>query len=240
MNILKGEILSGIHLAIIPDGNRRWAKKKGKSIKEGHWAGIQKLKKLIEWCRDLEVTTLSIWILSTENMKRSKEELDALFDLFNKMLDEMLESKDFEKARKEISIFFAGDFSSFPSNIKEKISKIHRLTSKNKKYKLGIFCNYGGRKELIDAANRMIKDAKAGKIKEVNENTFQKYLYAPHLGDPDVIFRSGGEERLSGFMPWQSVYSELYFSKKLWPDITKKDFYNAIEEIKRRERRFGR
>ncbi|MEM3408072.1 MAG: polyprenyl diphosphate synthase [Candidatus Micrarchaeia archaeon] len=232
--------MSGIHLAIIPDGNRRWAKRKGKSIKEGHWAGIQKLKKLIEWCKDLDVTTLSIWILSTENMKRSKEEVDALFDLFNKMLDELLSSKDFEKARKEISITFVGDFSSFPKEIKDKIDRIHKLTSKNKKYKLGIFCNYGGRKELIDAANKMIKDAKTGKLNEVNENTFSNYLYAPHLGDPDIIFRSGGEVRLSGFMPWQSVYSELYFCKKLWPDITKKDFYSAIEEIKKRERRFGR
>lgn len=229
-----------IHLAIIPDGNRRWAKKHNKTAKKGHQAGIEKLKKLVEWCKDLNVDTLSIWILSTENMKRQKEEVDALFDLFNKMLDNLISSKDFDKARKEVRIRFIGDISPFPTELKSKIKKIEDLTSNNAQYTLAIFCNYGGRKELIDTANKIIKDAKEGKLDSIDEDSFRKYLYTRELKDPDLIFRSGGEHRISGFMPWQSVYSEFYFSKKLWPDIEKKDIKKAIEEFKQRQRRFGK
>jgi undecaprenyl diphosphate synthase len=229
-----------IHLAIIPDGNRRWAKKKGKSIKEGHQAGIDKLKKLVEWCKDFKISTLSIWILSTENMKRSKEEIEALFDLFDKMLDRLLNSKDFEKARKEVKIRFIGDISVFPENIKKKIKEIESKTNENSKYTLVICANYGGRKEIIDAVNKIIIDAKENRISALDEEGFRKYLYAPELSEPDLIFRSGGEKRISGFMPWQSVYSEFYFSDKLWPDIEKRDIYKAIEDFKKRHRRFGR
>ncbi|MCX8202297.1 MAG: polyprenyl diphosphate synthase [Candidatus Micrarchaeota archaeon] len=230
----------GIHLAIIPDGNRRWAKKHKKSIKEGYRAGIQKLKRLVEWCKDLNISTLSVWILSTENMKRSKMEIDVLFDLFDKMLDELLYGDEFKKARDEVRIKFVGNITNFPAHLKEKILKIENLTQKNAKYTLAIFCNYGGRKEIVDTVNKIILEAKSGKIKEVNEQLFAKYLYAPEIGEPDLIFRSGGEKRLSGFLPWQSVYSEFYFTNKLWPDVSKKDIYTAIEEFKKRERRFGR
>ena len=229
-----------IHLAIIPDGNRRWAKKNNKSTKEGHRAGIEKLKKLVEWCKELNIDTISVWILSTENIKRSKDEVDALFDLFNRMLDDLLNSREFEKLRKEVRIRFVGDISVFPDRLIEKIERIESTTSKNRKYTLAILCNYGGKKEIIDSVNRIIKDAKKGKVAKIDEESFQKYLYAPDIRDPDLIFRAGGERRASGLLPWQSVYSEFYFSNKLWPDIQKKDIYTAIEEYKRRERRFGK
>lgn len=229
-----------IHLAIVPDGNRRWAKKNRKSIKEGHQAGIDKLKKLVRWCKDFKVSTLSVWILSTENMKRSKEEIEDLFDLFEKMLDQLLSSKDFEEVRKEVKIKFIGDISIFPESIKKKIKEIESKTYENSKYTLVICANYGGRKEIIDAVNKIIVDAKNGKISHINDEEFRKYLYAPEISEPDLIFRSGGEKRISGFMPWQSVYSEFYFSNKLWPDIEKRDIYKAIEDFKKRQRRFGK
>ncbi len=229
-----------IHIAIIPDGNRRWAKKHNKSTKEGHRAGIEKLKKLVEWCKGLNIDTISIWILSTENLKRSKEEVDALFDLFNIMLDNLLNSKEFEKLRKEVRIRFIGDKAVFPSNLQEKMQKIESRTSKNVKYTLAILCNYGGKKEIVDSVNKIISDAKKGKIERIDEISFRNYLYAPDIRDPDLIFRAGGEKRVSGFLPWQSVYTEFYFSNKLWPEIQKKDIYTAIEEYKHRERRFGK
>jgi len=229
-----------IHLAIIPDGNRRWAKKNGKSTKEGHKAGIDKLKKVVEWCKDFNIDTISIWILSTENLKRSKEEVDALFDLFDRMLSELLSAKEFDKLRKEVKIKFVGDISIFPEKLQRKILEIEGKTSKNAKYTLAILCNYGGKKEIVDAVNKIIMDAKKGKIREIDEDSFRKYLYAPDIRDPDLILRAGGEKRVSGLLPWQSVYSEFYFTTKLWPDIQKKDIYNAIEEYRKRERRFGK
>ncbi|MCS7109637.1 MAG: polyprenyl diphosphate synthase, partial [Candidatus Micrarchaeota archaeon] len=156
------------------------------------------------------------------------------------MLDEILNSKDFDKVRKEVKIRFLGDLTPFSSELREKIKKVEKLTSKNAKYTLAIFCNYGGRKEIVDAVNKIIKDAKEGKIDKIDEGLFSKYLYTAELPDPDLIFRSGEEKRLSGFLPWQSVYSEFYFSDKLWPDITKKDILAAINDFKKRERRFGR
>ena len=229
-----------IHLAIIPDGNRRWAKKRGKSAKEGHRAGIEKLKKLVEWCKELKIDTISIWILSTENIRRSKEEVGALFDLFDRMLDDLLGSREFEKLRKEVRIRFVGDISVFPKKLVDKIKRTESKTSRNKKYTLAILCNYGGKKEIVDSVNKIIKDAKKGKISKIDEESFRNYLYAPDIRDPDLIFRAGGEKRASGLLPWQSVYTEFYFSHKLWPDIQKKDIYTAIEEYKRRERRFGK
>ena len=229
-----------IHIAIIPDGNRRWARRHNKSTKEGHRAGIEKLKKLVEWCRELKIDTVSIWILSTENVKRSKEEVDALFDLFNLMLDDLLGSKEFEKMRKEVQIRFVGDTSVFSSGLRKKISKIESRTSKNVRYTLAILCNYGGKREIVDSVNKIIIDAKKGRIRKVDEASFRNYLYAPDIRDPDLIFRAGGEKRASGLLPWQSIYSEFYFSNKLWPDIQKKDIYTAIEEYRGRKRRFGK
>jgi undecaprenyl diphosphate synthase len=231
---------NGLHIAIIPDGNRRWARQNNKSVPEGHAAGIEKLKDVVQWCKELGIRTLSVWIFSTENASRSKEEVGALFKLFEEMLNKLESHKDFDKLRKEVELRFVGNLSIFPNRLIERIKKIEHLTEKNKEYKLVILAGYGGRQEIIDAANKIAADAKAGKAKRIDEETFRSYLYAPDIPDPDLIFRSADEQRLSGLLPWQSVYSEFYFCKKLWPDVTKEDFANAITEFRNRQRRFGK
>ncbi len=155
-------------------------------------------------------------------------------------MDRIEKSKEFEKIRKEVSIRWVGKLSLFPKDIVERINKIEKLTGKNKKYTVVFLAGYGGRQELIDAANSMAVDVKSGKIKQIDEKTFNSYLYAPDISDPDLIFRSAGEQRLSGLLPWQSVYSEFYFCPKLWPDVTKEDFEKAISEFRQRHRRFGK
>jgi len=222
-----------VHVAIIPDGNRRWAKKHGKSIMEGHWAGIQKLKDVAGWCRDAGVKYLTLWILSTENASRTKSEVEGLFKLFERMLNEI------EKGHEDSSIRFAGDFSIFPASLVERARKVEEKT-KGRKLQLIILMGYGGRREIVDATNRIIKDATDGRISKVDEASFRQYLYIPDIPDPDMIFRSGGEKRLSGLLPWQTVYSEFYFSDKLWPEITKEEFAAAINDYRQRHRRFGK
>jgi tritrans,polycis-undecaprenyl-diphosphate synthase [geranylgeranyl-diphosphate specific] len=228
------------HLAIIPDGNRRWAKLHGKSIPEGHRAGIDKLKDVAEWCKDLNITTLSVWIFSTENANRNKEEVEALHKLFEEMLNRIENSKELEQLRAKARVKFVGRLSVFPKHIIERAKAVEAKTNQDAKFTLVILCGYGGRQEIVDATNRILVDAKAGKIKEVDEKTFSSYLYAPDVSDPDLIFRSAGEKRLSGLLPWQTTYGEFYFCDKLWPDVTKEDLNKAITEYRNRERRFGK
>ena len=186
------------------------------------------------------MTTLSIWIFSTENAGRSRVEVGALFKLFREVLNRLETHKDFDKLRKETGVRFVGNLSLFPKDMIEHIKKIEKLTEKNNRFKLAILAGYGGRQELIDAAQKMADDAKRGKLKSITEKTFRSYLYAPDIPDPDLIFRSAGEQRLSGLLPWQSVYSEFYFCPKLWPAVTKEDFAKAIKEYTQRHRRFGK
>lgn len=221
------------HIAIVPDGNRRWAKKHGKNVMEGHWAGIQKLKDVASWCRDAGVEYLTLWILSTENASRTKSEVEGLFKLFERMLGEI------ENGHEDSSIRFAGDFSIFPQSLVKRAKKVEEKT-KGRKLKLIILMGYGGRREIVDAVNKLIEEAKEGKISKVDEESFRQYLYAPDIPDPDLIFRSGGEKRLSGLLPWQTTYSEFYFSDKLWPEITRDEFDTAIADYRQRHRRFGK
>jgi undecaprenyl diphosphate synthase len=223
----------GITVAIVPDGNRRWAKKQGKPVMEGHRVGINKLKDLAEWCKDLDVDNLIVWIFSTENAGRNEEEVKGLFELFDKTLDRL----DKEEI-KGVRMRFIGKRDIFPKRIIDKADKLEEKTKKEKR-SLIILVGYGGRQEIVDAANRIIIDAKEGKVSVVNEKIFSSYMYAPDVPDPDIIIRTG-EKRLSGLLPWQSVYSELYFIDKLWPEFTKEDLVGAISDYRQRERRFGK
>ena len=229
------------HLAIIPDGNRRWAKAHGVSEIEGHRAGVQKLHDVVRWSKELGVTTLSIWIFSTENTGRSKLEVEGLLRLFEMMLEKIEnDGGDYKELRESAWIRFIGKPELRSKSAQKRIKSIEDKTAKNKDFTLVILFGYGGRQEIVDATNRAIVDAKEGKIDVVDESSFRNYLYAPDIRDPDLVFRSAGEKRFSGFEPWQTAYSELYFSEKLWPDVTKEDFKTAIEEYKSRERRFGK
>lgn len=221
------------HLAITPDGNRRWAKIHDKTVSEGHWAGIEKLRDVARWCKEFGIRYLSLWIFSTENASRSSLEVKALFKLFGRMLDRLEKELD-----EDTSIRFVGRLNLFPENLVKKAKNFERKTA-GRKFHLIILMGYGGRQEIIDAVNAVIKDARLDKIKKVDEKAFSSYLYAPDIPDPNMIIRTA-EQRLSGLYPWQGAYSEIYFCPKLWPDFEKKDFVKAIEEYQRRERRFGR
>ncbi len=226
------------HIAIIPDGNRRWAKEKNKSIYEAYEKGIKKLLDVAKWSRELKVKTMTAWGFSTENFNRSEEEKRVLWKLFSSFLDEGI--KKFEKKGKkeidEVRINFLGRIHLFPREIEEKMKKFMEITKDNGPYTVNFMMAYGGRAEIIDAVNKAIKSGK----KEITEEEFEDYLYTRKQPDPDIILRTGGEKRLSGYLPWQGVYSELIFIEKYWPDFSKDDFKKALEEFKSRKRRFGK
>jgi undecaprenyl diphosphate synthase len=219
-----------MHIAIIPDGNRRWARRRGLPTEEGHRKGISKIESLAKWCKEFRIDYLSVWILSAENAAKRKGEIGKLMELFREALDKVIRNEKNYRVR----LRFIGDLSIFPEDIKKKMNEIEERTKEYKKQIL-ILANYGGRKEIVDAVNKIIKEG----IKSVNEEVFRNYLYAPDVPDPDLIIRTA-EKRLSGLYPWQGVYSELHFCSKLWPDFSKSDFVKAIKDFKKRKRRFGK
>ncbi len=222
------------HLAIIPDGNRRWAKKHKKTTQEGYATGIQHIGDVLKWCRELDIHMLSMWGFSTDNFKRDEKEIGPLFELFKSNLKKAFDSD--EKNKYEVKVRFFGRTNLFPREIQEMIKKAEEISSKNNKYQLNLLLAYGGREEIVDAVNAIIKEG----VQQVDENAISNHLYSKGLPDPDLIIRTSGEQRLSGLMPWQSSYSEFYFSKKLWPEFSKSDFVTAIKDYSRRMRRFGK
>ncbi|MDO8554437.1 MAG: polyprenyl diphosphate synthase [Candidatus Micrarchaeota archaeon] len=222
------------HLAIIPDGNRRWSKKHKKTTQEGYAAGIQHIGDVLKWCRELDIHMLSMWGFSTDNFKRDENEIGPLFELFKSNLKKAFDSD--EKNKYEVKVRFFGRTNLFPREIQEMIKKAEEISSKNNKYQLNLLLAYGGREEIVDAVNAIIKEG----VQQVDENAISNHLYSKGLPDPDLIIRTSGEQRLSGLMPWQSSYSEFYFSKKLWPEFSKSDFTAAIKDYSRRMRRFGK
>jgi len=223
------------HVAIIMDGNRRWAQKKGLSSVKGHQAGAENLVRLTEHCQKLGIKTLTVYALSTENWrKRAREEIKGIFDLLVKIVREKKE----EYQRKGVRFFVLGNFQAFPLRVRRAIGEILKIVLKHERMKFNVALNYGGRDELIRAIRRMIKDGV--KPSQVNEKLVSRYLYTRGQPDPDLIIRTGGELRLSNFLLWQLSYSELYFTDTLWPDFGPKEIEKAIREYQRRERRMGK
>jgi len=225
------------HIAIIPDGNRRWAEANGISRKEGYAIGIQKIGDVLKWCKEADVKMLTMWGFSTDNFKRDPDEVRALFELFRENLkkgvdkaNEGVEEKD------EASVRFFGRLHLLPPEIQLMIRKAEGAGAKDPRYQLNLLLSYGGREEMVDAVNSIIKEG----IREVDEQAISDHMYTRGLPDPDLIIRTSGEQRLSGLMPWQSCYSEFYFSAKLWPDFSKEDLEAALSEYERRKRRYGK
>ena len=223
------------HVVIIPDGNRRWARRHGLPILEGHRRGIEKIRNVMNWCKEYGINYLSMWGFSSENFNRPRDEVIGLIKLFDEYLDKALE----EVVGQDVRIKFYGRLDRFPKGIRGKMMALENESARGR-YCLNLFLGYGGRQEIIDAVNRIISDVKRGRLRVVDEKTFSSYLYTSDLPDPDLVIRTSGELRTSGFMPWQTVYSEFWFTKKLWPDFTKQDFVRAIRSYAARERRFGR
>lgn len=224
------------HVAIIPDGNRRWAKEKGLPTIEGHrYAAQTTLPNLINELAKLDIKYFTFWALSTENLTgRSKKELDYLFDLIRFFLKNKL--KEFKK--KEIKLKVIGNLTRLPEDLQKEILEIIKDTKENKKMTVILGLNYGGRDEIIRAIKK-VQNSKL-KIQSLTKESFCNYLDTIGIPDPDLIIRTGGEKRLSGFMLWQSEYSELYFSDLYFPDFTAKELEKSIKNYLQRQRRFGK
>lgn len=221
------------HLVIIPDGNRRWARLNRMSIKDAYAKGIAHIGDVLKWCKEENIRMLSMWGFSTDNFKRDYKEVELLFWLFKENLKKALKSDKRDKY--DVRVRFFGRINLLPKNIQKMIKRVERITAKNSKYHLNLLLAYGGREELVDAVNEIIRKG----IKHVDEKIIAEHLYTKGLRDPDLIIRTSGEKRLSGFMPWQSAYSEFYYCKKLWPDFSKKDFIAALKDYGKRKRKFG-
>ncbi|BAB59742.1 hypothetical protein [Thermoplasma volcanium GSS1] len=228
------------HVGIITDGNRRYARIVGIPENEGHVKGKNKVEEVLDWCMELDIKIVTFYAFSTENFKRSPEEVDFLFHLINDAFISLL--KDERVYKNKINVKVIGNVSMLPEYLRETI-KITEETTKNfSNYHMNLAIGYGGREEILDAIKRIARDAIAGKINvdEIDESKFRNYLYDGNLPDPDLILRTSGEERISNFLLWQSAYSELYFSDVYWPEFSKLDFLRAIYSYQRRQRRFGR
>ena len=225
------------HIAIIMDGNRRWAKKKNLPIKLGHKQGAETLKKIVRYANKIGINYITVYAFSTENWKRSKEEVDALMSLLEKYLDDFAKEADTEN----IVIKVLGNIDVLSDSLKTSINKTIKRTENNTGTIFSIALNYGGRDEIVNATKQIALDVKDGKInvEDINEEIFSKYLYTKNIPDPDLLIRTSGELRLSGFLPWQSVYSEFLFLDKLWPDFSIQDLDYAIEVYNKRNRKFG-
>ena len=225
------------HIAIIMDGNRRWAKEKGKETSEGHRAGADNLEKIAKNCNELGVKILTVYAFSTENWKRSKDEVSALMILLKNYL------KKFSKnANKEnIKIRVIGDIEILEDGLKKSIKEAIERTEDNTGLTLNIAFNYGGRAEITNAMKKIAKQLlnNAITVEDINENLIQQNLYTENQPDPDLLIRPGGELRISNFLPWQLVYSEFYFTDKYWPDFSKEDLIDAIQVFNKRNRKFG-
>ena len=220
-----------MHVAIIMDGNGRWARKRGLPRIEGHRRGAQKVEKVVEWASDLGVDYLTLYAFSTENWKRPVEEVNFLFKLFV----DFMKSKVEKMKREGVRIRIMGSRERLPEEVLRVWDWIEDETKEGKKITTVIALNYGGRKEIVDAVKKILESGE----KDVDEETFRRYLYLPDVPDPDLVIRTSGELRISNFLLWQIAYSELYFTEKYWPDFEKEDLIEAIEDFKRRDRRFG-
>ena len=225
------------HIAIILDGNRRFAKKQGLEVWKGHSFGAKKVEDLLKWCRDLGIKELTLYSFSMDNFKRPEREKKAIFGLFRKNFEKL--EKDERLMKNGIKVRFIGKIGMFPKDIQESMQRLMEKTNENERFKVNFAMAYSGKAEITDSVRKIINklNNKSININDINEEMIKNNLY---LGsEPDIFIRPGGEKRMSDFLIWQSAYSELFFLDKLWPEFTKEDLVDIIEEFKGRERRFG-
>lgn len=220
-----------LHIGIILDGNRRFAKKNLKNQLGGHEYGAKKVEQLLDWCIELNIKQLTLYCFSLENFKRSKKEVTLLMNLFRKWFKKLAKEKKIEKHK--IKIKFIGNRNLLNKQIKNLIANLEYKTKDNDKHIINFAFAYGGRQEIIEAVKKMIR-----KKEQITEENLENNLWLKN--EPDLIIRTGGEKRTSNFLPWQSVYSEWIFLDKMWPEFTKKDLENSIKEFQKRKRRFGK
>ena len=225
------------HVAIIMDGNGRWATKRHLPKIAGHRAGAKTVERVMDAARELGVEVLTLYAFSTENWKRPKEEVGALFRLLEDYIDR--EAEKLHKNNVRLSVI--GRIRELPARLQDKIAKTVAMTAGNTAFTLNIALNYGGRAEIVDAVRALAVDVKDGRVSadDIDEALFSRYLYTKDLPDPDLMIRTSGEFRISNFLNWQLSYAEIYVTEKLWPDFGKEDLRKAVAEYQGRERRFG-
>lgn len=226
------------HIAIILDGNGRWAKNRGLSRTEGHKEGVKNLEILINECRNLEVKYLTLYVFSTENWKRPAFEVNNLMFLLNKYLKDRIN----ELVKENVRLKVIGDISKMPPKTIKLIQNAVEKTKNNYKLVLTLALNYGSRNEIINGVKNITKDVLNNKldIDKIDEEIFSKYMYTYDIPDPDLLIRTSGEYRLSNYLLWQCAYTEFWFTNVLWPDFSKEDLYEAIESYSKRSRRYGK
>ena len=225
------------HIAIIMDGNGRWAKKRGLPRQSGHAVGSEVFRKIATYCRDIGMDYLTVYAFSTENWKRSEEEVSAIMGLLKKYLLESIE----EMAADHIKLHFFGDLSRLKPELLELIARTNAISDTYDGFQVNVCLNYGGRDEIVRAARAFAEKCANGEAKpeDLSEGVFSDLLYSAGIPDPDLIIRPGGEFRTSNFLLWQSAYSEYYFTDVLWPDFTPHELEKAISAYQHRNRRFG-
>ena len=225
------------HIAIIMDGNRRWAKNKGLATRDGHRAGAKALENISSYCNKIGIKYLTVYAFSTENWKRSKEEVSALMAILKLQLNSFLKEKD----KQNIKIKIAGNIDELSKSLKSLIIKAVETTKNNTGLTLNIAFNYGGRPEIISAVKKIAHKVKNNEIdiEDINEELISNNLYTAGQPDPDLLIRTSKELRTSNFLPWQLVYTEFYFPDKHWPEFTEEDLLEAIRVYQKRNRRFG-
>lgn len=225
------------HVAIIMDGNRRWAKQRNLTSAIGHKEGAKTIEKIVRYANKIGIEYLTVYAFSTENWKRTKEEVGALMLLLKNYLDDFTKKADTEN----IKIIVLGDISALSNEMQNSIKNAMERTKNNTGVVFNIAFNYGGRAEIVRAIQNIAKEVKLGKLnpEDIDEAKVEKNLYTAGIPDPDLLIRTSNELRTSNFLPWQIVYSEFYFVEKYWPDFTEKDLDIALEEYKKRNRKFG-
>lgn len=225
------------HIAIIMDGNGRWAKKRGMPRNFGHREGSKTLKKIVKYCNEIGIRYLTVYAFSTENWKRPKSEVEALMNL----LLEYLKNADNELSGENIKIRVIGERKGLSEEIKQEIANVEKSTSKNSGLNLIIALNYGSRDEIISAVKELCKDVQKGKVapEDIDEKFISQKLYAADVPDPDLIIRTSGEKRISNFLLWQCAYSEFWYTDVLWPAFKKEHVMQAIKDYQIRNRRYG-
>jgi undecaprenyl diphosphate synthase len=234
---LKPELLPK-HIAVIMDGNGRWAKLQGLPRIMGHKRGVDTLKDLLRCCQDWGIQALTAYAFSTENWKRPQEEVDFLMTLFQRVLRQELR----EMVKENVRIQFVGNLQALPQSLQSEISRAVEATRDNQGIRFSVATNYGGREEILQACRAIAAKVQQGllKLDEISEEVFEKHLYTAGLIDPDLLIRTSGEMRLSNFLLWQMAYGEIYITDTLWPDFNRHQFYQALSAYQQRERRFGK
>lgn len=225
------------HVAIIMDGNRRWAKKRGLPVIMGHRQGVKSIEKVLEAVKETGVKILTLYTFSTENWKRPKKEVDSLMNLIEEYLD-----KEYKRLlQNNVKLNTIGRMDRFSPDLRKKIERVKDLTKGNSGVILNLALDYGAREEITNASRSIAEDVKDGRIKisDISDGLFSKYLYTGGLPDPNLLIRTGGEFRVSNFLLWQISYSEIYVTERFWPDFGKKDFKKAVDAYKNRDRRIG-